>query len=44
MEDKLKTLTNHLGMENKFIIHLWRLLENECYNTLDWYLANSKMF
>ena len=44
IKDRLVYVTNQLGLENEFVVRMWKMFESKQYDTVKWYLDEYQVF
>lgn len=44
IKDRLIWVTNQLGLENEFVVRMWKMFESKQYDTVKWYLDEYQIF
>ena len=44
IKDRLVWVTNQLGLENEFVVRMWKMFESKQYDTVKWYLDEYQIF
>lgn len=44
IKDRLVYVTNLLGLENEFVVRMWKMFENKQYDIVKWYLDEYQIF